>query len=446
MDITIPHNWTPRNYQLPAWNYFSDASVEGQRAVLLWHRRAGKDLFSINLACQKMIQRVGLYWHMLPTYKQGKKIVWQGFTRDGRKFLDHFPKELIKSVNNTEMRVEFKNGSIYQVVGTDDVDSLVGTNPIGIIFSEYSLHNPRAWDYVRPILAENGGWACFIYTARGRNHGHKLYQMSRKNHGWFGERLVAGNDGTKKPDGSPVISDKQIQDEREAGMSEAMIQQEFFNSFEAPFQGAYYGDQLTRLDKAKQITDIPYEPLLPVNTAWDIGLNDATAIWFYQKHRGEFRFINYWEDTGQSLHDIARLLKNEHPYSGFLYNRMHVPHDMAVREFTTGRTRMETARKLGLKLSLTPKHAVEEGIESVRNILPQCWFDKDKCEKGLDALKAYRKEYDDKTRHFKSKPLHDWASHGADAFRSFAYATRAPKEKRGYRQRNYLQNDDFKYI
>ena len=179
-ELVLPYSWEPRDYQLDVWNYM-EGLQENKRAVCVWHRRSGKDVTAINIVSVKSQERVGLYWHLLPTYKQGRAIVWNGFTRDGRAFLDHFHPDLIEAKNSTEMRITFKNGSQYQVVGTDDINSLVGTNPIGCIFSEYSLHDPGAWEYIRPILLENGGWALFIYTARGRNHGWTLLEMAKKN-------------------------------------------------------------------------------------------------------------------------------------------------------------------------------------------------------------------------------------------------------------------------
>jgi len=185
--IIVPRNWKPRLYQQPLWYYLENG---GKRAVAIWHRRAGKDTVSLNWTVVSLVQRPGLYWHMLPTYQQGRKIVWDGINKDGRKFLDYFPPELIDNVNNTEMKIEFKNGSIFQVVGTDNVDRLVGANPIGCVLSEYSLQDPRAWNYLRPILAENEGWALFIYTPRGRNHGHDLFAMAKKQPDWFSELLT----------------------------------------------------------------------------------------------------------------------------------------------------------------------------------------------------------------------------------------------------------------
>lgn len=431
--ITLPFDYEPRSYQLPVWRYM-EGHDEGKRAACEWHRRAGKDLFAINLICTKAMERVGTYWHMLPTYKQGRNIVWNGFTKEGRTFLSYIPDELIANKNSTEMRITFKNGSIYQVVGTDNVNSLVGTNPVGVVMSEYSLHDPSAWDYIRPILAENGGWALFIYTLRGKNHGYQIGQMAKANPKWFYEKLVAGDNGTKRPDGTPVISDAIIEDERKAGMPEELILQEFFCSADAPLVGAYYSQQMQWLDKqylkdvvgkdggkvSARFGNIPYDPHLPVDTAWDIGYDDSTTIWFSQTYGNEERFIDYYENSGESLAHYIKYL-NSLPYS---YGYHLAPHDIAVHEFTTGTTRIEAARALGLKFKTVPKHLVEDGIEAVRGFLPRCWFDAEKCARGIAALREYRKDFNDELKVFRSTPLHNWASHGADAFRIKAWGNK----------------------
>ena len=421
-NICLPYNYTPRNYQLPTWQFFMNG---GKRGVGVWHRRAGKDLFGINLCATKSVVRPGLYWHVLPTYKQGRQIVWEGYTRDGRRFLDAFPKDGIESINNTEMRIKLKWGSTYQVIGSDDPDRLVGTNPIGVVFSEYSLQDPRAWNLIRPILAENGGWAFFNYTARGKNHGYHLAMMAKDNPKWWCEILKAGSgpDATKKEDGSPVISDEIIEDDRLSGMDEATIQSEYYCSFDAPIVGSYYGEQLLLIEKRGQITNVPWEPRLPVYTAWDLGMGDATAIWFWQEYGFERRYIDYYENSGEGLAHYAKLLK-EKPYH---YAPAWGPHDAKVRELGTGVSRIETLAKMGIKMQTVPMHLVEDGIERVRNILPQCWFDKTNCADGLSALRSYRKEKDenrsDGVRDFyRNTPLHDWTSHGADSFRYSAMA------------------------
>jgi hypothetical protein len=438
-EIIIPYEWSPRNYQLNCWSYF-EPNIEGLRGCAVWHRRAGKDLLGINLVGMKHLQRVGTYWHLLPTYKQGRAIVWNGFTRTGRRFIDHFHPRLVTEKNKTEMSVSFRNGSRYQVVGTDDIDSLVGTNPVGCIFSEYSLQDPGAWNYLRPILAENGGWALFIFTARGKNHGYRMKEMAMKNRKWFCEVLVAGDNGTKKEDGTPVISDAAIQDERDAGMEEAMIQQEFFCSFEAPLVGAYFGSQMSRLDDQKRITKVPWDPALPVDTAWDLGMDDCTAIWFIQSYGHEVRIIDFYKNSGEGLGHYARVLNGQeegHEYMGdFLYGKHYAPHDITVREMGTGKSRLEVAKEMGIRFTVVKKHEVADGIEAVRMLLPMCWIDEDKCDHGVQALKSYRKEWNENNKTFNSSPVHDWASHPADALRSFAWGRKRGDRSGGGKMQN----------
>lgn len=436
-EITLPLDWLPRSYQLPAWKYFQ-GTQEGKRGVCVWHRRAGKDLFAINLIATKIPQRVGTYWHMLPTYKQGRSIVWNGHTREGRSFLSHFPERLITSQNQTEMRVTFYNGSIYQVVGTDNINSLVGTNPVGVVFSEYSLHDPKAWEYIRPILVENGGWALFIYTARGRNHGWVLQGMAKHNPKWFFSLLTAGSgpEATKRPDGTPVIGDEKIEEERVAGMPEEMIQQEFYNSFDAPLVGAYYSPQMMAADKAGRILEvIPVEPKLLVDTYWDLGVNDTTSIWFVQHYGLEERIVDYYEMSGEGLAHYAKLLRGQleghERMADYTYGIHHAPWDIKVKELGTGKSREETARSLGIRFKVVRKHSVEDGIEAVRNLLPLCWFARNLCQRGINALSSYRKEKDEKNDIFRDHPCHDWASNGADAFRYFAMGRKERSKTNG---------------
>lgn len=450
-EIALPYEWEPRNYQIPAWEYFANHPVRA-RGVCVWHRRAGKDLMAINLIACKAHERVGTYWHIFPTYKQAKNVIWNGMTKDGRKFTDHFPKGLIESTNATELKITFKNGSIYQLVGTDNIDSLVGTNPIGCVFSEYALQNPNAWNYLRPILSENDGWALFIYTARGKNHGFKLLEMAKREMGWFWEVLVAGSSdlGTKKPDGTPVITDEMIEEERRSGMPEEIIQQEYYNSFESPLDGAYYSAQMRQADKDGRIKTIPHEQRLLVDTYWDLGMRDSTAIWFVQRHGFEFRVIDYYETSGEPLTHYVKVLKGGVPglerFGDYVYGMHFAPHDIQVRELTSGKSRIETARAMGVKFRVVPQHPVEDGIDAVRSILGQCWFDENRCEHGLECLKSYRKERDEKNQVFRDHPLHDWSSHGADAFRMFAWSTKKVTADRRQRLPQNTCQDNFDYM
>lgn len=424
--IELPYDFIPRDYQMPLWKYLESG---GRKACVVWHRRAGKDLFAINrIACASQ-ERVGTYWHVLPTYNQGRKIVWDGSTKDGRKFLDHFPKDLIASKNNTDMRITFKNGSVYQVVGADDPDRLVGANPVGVVFSEYSLMDPKVYTLIQPILSENEGWCLFIFTPRGKNHGWKLMEVAKESPVWYGEVLGVDTTG--------AVPLERIDEDREAGMPEEMVKQEYYCSFEAPIVGAYYANQMMYIQEKGQITNVPWEPTLDVHTAWDLGVSDSTCIWFYQQVNKEIRIIDYYEASGEGLSHYIKMLGGK-PYS---YGDHFAPHDIAVRELGSGKSRLETARSLGIRFRVVQRHEVMDGIESVRNILPKCWFDKEATDRGLQCLRSYRKEWDEKNQTYAERPKHDWASHGADAFRYLAWGFRGAKKKRSDFQEKAL--DDY---
>lgn len=408
MVIEIPSNWTPRNYQMPLWS-----ALEGgcTRAVAVWHRRAGKDAVGVHWSTVAAMQRVGVYWHMLPTIAQGRKVVWDGITKDGRRVLDAWPDELVTKRRNDEMKLELVNGSIWQVVGSDNYDSLVGSNPVGVVFSEYSLADPAAWDFIRPILAENDGWAVFLYTPRGRNHGWTLYQNALKAEGWHASLLTVED--------TQAFPMHMVDAERQGGMSEEMIAQEFYCSFEAPLQGAYYADGMMKVEKDNRIASVAYDPAVKVETWWDLGIGDSTAIWFAQRVGKEVHLIDYYEASGEALHHYVKVCQDR----GYVYGDHVFPHDVKARELIAGKTREETLQTLGIRPVVVKDHRVDDRIEAVRNTLGRCWFDRDKCQRGIEALRQYRKELappktwqNQETPMFKDRPVHDWASHGADAF------------------------------
>src|ERR1044072_1249514 len=265
MEVTLPYKFTPRTYQLPLLEAFDSGLYN--RFLQLWHRRSGKDKEDINICAREMARIVGSYYYFFPTYTQGKKALWDGIGKDGTRYLDHFPTELLDGKpNDTEMKVRYRNGSIFQVIGTEDIDRVVGTNPRGCVFSEYSLQNPKAWEYMRPVLRENGGWATFNYTPRGKNHGPDLYEMALNNPKWYVSKLTV--DDTK------VLTPQDIQEERDAGMSEELIQQEFYCSFTAAIMGAYYWKEYDEAEKAGRFRNVPYESAALVHTVWDLGIRD----------------------------------------------------------------------------------------------------------------------------------------------------------------------------
>lgn len=355
-----------------------------------------------------MFERVGTYFYLFPTYSQAKKVLWDGRDKEGFPFMAHFPKEVVDKKNESELRLEAINGSALQLIGTDNIDSVLGTNPIGCVFSEYAMQDPKAWDYMRPILRENGGWAIFDYTPRGKNHGYQLYQMARANPDWYAEILSIKDTG--------VLTEEDMDRERREGMSEEMIQQEYYCSFEGVAFGAYYGKQLQLAEQEGRISKLQFESELGVETWWDLGIGDSTAIWFTQSTGREIRVIDYYEASGEGFPHYAKVLQGK-PY---VYSKHHAPHDIEVRELGSGRSRKETAFSLGIVFQVVPNLPIEDGIEAARSILARCWFDKEKCERGLNALSSYHKAYDDKLRDWKSHPQHDWSSHAADAFRYLA--------------------------
>lgn len=410
MEIVLPHNYKQRDYQVPLWSYLEGG---GKRAVAIWHRRAGKDITALNWTICSIAERPGLYWHLLPTYNQGRKIIWDGISKEGVPFLDAWPHDLIKSVNNTDMKLETVNRGLWQVVGTDFVDRLVGPNPIGCVFSEYSLQDPQAWDLIRPILAENKGWAIFIYTPRGKNHGYELYNLAMKlqqsGSGWFAQLLTVNDTG--------VLTQEDIDAERMAGMSEELVQQEFYCSFDAGMVGAYYTTQLAKARLEGRICRVPIMDTVPVDTYWDLGMDDSMTIWFGQDVGREIHLIDYLEGSGEGLPYYAKKLADK----GYLYGRHVGPHDIKVREIGTGKSRKETARSLGINFDVTKKpNNKEDAIDAVRSIFGQCVFDSERCARGIDSLENFRKEYDPKRKIFLSTPVHDWSSHGAAAFETLA--------------------------
>jgi hypothetical protein len=371
-----------------------------------------------------MLERVGTYWHLFPYQTQARKAIWNGIDSQGRKILDQvFPQEIRKRTSSQEMLIELVNGSTWQLAGSDNYDSLVGSNPVGVVFSEWSLCDPNAWAYIRPILAENDGWASFIYTPRGKNHGWSLYNMARKSDDWYCENLTVND--TKREDGSPVITHEIIDQERAEGMEEALIQQEFYGSFESQIAGAYYADQISAAKDQGRIGRLPVEPSLPVHTAWDLGIADAMSIWLFQSVAKEIRLVHYYEATGKGMEHYIQYLNQWANTNGVGLGIHLAPHDIEVRELTSGRSRKDVARQMGIAFRTVQRPRVKaEGIQAVRRMFPRFWIDEERAEQGYNCVASYRREWDEKAGRFRDNPVHDWASHGADALQTLALGWR----------------------
>lgn len=418
MDINITiklDQYIPRIFQK---NAFEAILKKGYKRVLLcWPRRAGKDVTAFNVCIRECLRKPMNIYYVFPTYSQAKKVIWDSITNEGLRFLDFIPREVIDRTNSQEMKIWFKNGSLLQLLGSDSYDtSLVGTNPQGIVFSEYALQDPRAYQFVRPILAANGGWAIFISTPRGKNHFWDLYQMAINSSDWFVSKLTVED--------TMHIPFEEIEKERLEGiMSEDLIQQELYTSFEMGVEGAYYSKIIDKLKLKGQIGVVPYEPGFSVHTSWDLGVRDSTAIIFYQTIGQTIRIIDCYENSKVGLDHYAKVLAQK----DYVYGKHFAPHDIAVTEFGSGISRIEKAKQLGIKfeirtenerkMSAVPNVPVEDGIECVRSNLPRMWIDETSCRPLIKALENYRQEYDVKRKVYKPHPLHDNNSHFADAMR-----------------------------
>jgi len=415
MEVEIPASgWRPREYQQAVWQYLKDG---GRRAVMFWHRRAGKDDVALHWAARAAHARVGSYWHMLPEAEQARKAIWRAVDPHlGKKRIElAFPLALRALTRSEEMCIEFRNGSLWQVVGSDNFNSLVGAPPVGVVFSEWPLADPQAWAFLSPILEENGGWAIFNGTPRGPNHAKRLFDFARNEPGWFCEKLTANETGIFSPEQLARIRHT-YEGTFGPDAGAALFEQEYECSFEAAVLGAYYGRLMADAERERRIAGVPCDPNALVWTAWDLGIADATAIWFAQVVGREVHLIDYYESSGVELAHYAALVRGKN----YLYGGHLVPHDAQARELGTGKTRIETLASLGLSTTLVPAHSVPDGINAVRSILPRAWFDATSCARGIEALKLYRANYDERNRTLRERPVHDWASHGADAFRCLA--------------------------
>lgn len=394
----------PRDYQLPICRALEQDNFK--KLFIILPRRAGKDICAFNLTFRSALKKVGVYFYIFPTYSQARKVIWDSITNTGEKFLDFIPKELISATNSTEMKITLTNGSLIQLVGSDNFDSLVGTNPQGCVFSEYALQDPRAYQFIRPILTANQGWAMFITTPRGKNHAYELYQIASHSPDWFCYKLTVED--------TQHISLADIEMERREGiLSDDMILQEYYCDFSLGVEGSYYAKYIDKMRLNGQITQVPWEPGFKVNTAWDIGVRDNTSIIFYQTIGMTVRIIDFYEKSKEGLEHYTKMLQSK-PYQ---YGVHIAPHDIAVKEFGSGQTRIEKARQLGVQFTLSNNVSVYDGIESVRSAFAKIWIDERNCSQLIKALENYRQEFDAKKRIYKPAPLHDQWSHASDAMR-----------------------------
>jgi hypothetical protein len=350
--------------------------------------------------------------YVAPLYTQAKDVAWTYV----KQFTAGLPGV---ETNESELRADLPNGGRVRLYGAENYDRLRGIYLDGVILDEYADMDPRVWpEVIRPALSDREGWATFIGTPKGENGFYDVMQRAKAEpEDWFSVTLRASETG--------IVAERELDDARKM-MTPEQFEQEYECSFEAAIVGAYYGRDMAQAEREKRVRSVPWEPSLPVYTAWDLGLDDATAIWFAQIVGSEIRLIDYYEVNNTPLTEIARVLRNDKPY---MYGEHYLPHDAEIRELMTAKSRKESLEALGIRpITIAARQNVEEGINAARQMLPKCLFDETKCALGIKGLKQYRREWDDKLKTFRLKPLHDWTSHGADAFRYLAMCLKPKSE------------------
>jgi hypothetical protein len=390
-------DYTPRQYFLPYHE-------RGKRwACIVAHRRAGKtvatvfDLLTCALGTRKTNAR---YAYIAPYYAQAKQVAWD--------YLKRFSEPVAARTLESELAVDLRNGARVRLFGADNPDALRGIYLDGVVLDEYGDQRPTVWgEIIRPLLADRKGWATFIGTPKGKNHFFDIREQARSSDDWLYLELKAST--------TNALAADELADARKT-MTNAQYQQEFECAFDVPALGAVYADEYQAAKDSGRFSRVPYDPALPVSTFWDIGIGDSTAIWFAQQLRGEVRLIDYYEANAQPLNHYVSVLAAR----GYVYADDWLPHDAQAKELTSGKSAQEVLSALGRKVRIAPKLGLEDGINAARMTWPRCYFDEQKCIRGLECLQNYRRELNTKLNEFKPTPVHDWASHGADAFRYLA--------------------------
>jgi len=372
--------------------------------IAVAHVRAGKTVACINdlvdaaLRCTLPNPR---FAYIAPFFSQAKDVAWMYL----KQYTANIPGV---QANESELRVDMPGGRRVRLYGADNYQRLSGIYLDGVVLDEFGDMDPRAWkEVIRARLSDRSGWALFIGTPKGVNHFADLWEAAQSDDEWFKLKLRASETGIL-----PAIELENAARQ----MTEEDYQAQYECSFEASVVGSYWGREMLAADKAGRITNVTYQPEIGVDTWWDLGVADATAIWFTQTVGREVHVIDYYENSGEGLPHYAKVLQDR----GYIYASHNAPHDIAVRELGTGKSRLETAASLGIKFVTVPNIGLADGIDAVRPFISRCWFDRAKTEQGRMALISYRKTWDEKRKTFSTAPFHDWSSHGASGFRYLA--------------------------
>jgi phage terminase large subunit len=392
---------------------FQDFHDREQRwAVVVAHRRCGKTVSCINDLIYRALtedKEHGQYAYVAPYYSQAKNIAWD--------YLQRYAKPVLARANQSELWVELVNGAKIKLYGADNPDALRGLYLDGVVLDEYADMRPRMWgEIIRPLLADRMGWAVFIGTPKGHNAFYDVYTNATKDQRWFAKTLRASQ--------TKLLPEAELID-AQASMSPDQYEQEFECSFEAAILGAFYGKEMRVLTDAGRITTVEADPLFPVNTAWDLGYSDDTALWFYQVIYGEIRILDYHSSNGHQVSYYTDLLESKRQENKWKYGKHYLPHDARAKTLASGGKSIieQIASKIPVEsLKIVPSLSLQDGIQATRLALMRSWFDGVKCQDGIECLRQYQREYDEDKKVFRDKPKHDWTSHGADAFRMLAIA------------------------
>ncbi len=371
-------------------------------ASLVCHRRMGKTVACVGDLVAKALhtkKKNARFAYIAPFYRQAKDVAWQ--------YLKEMTENVAVKVRESDLRIELPNGAWITLYGADNPDALRGLYFDGIILDEFGDCRPALWaEVVLPTLLDRKGWAVFIGTPKGKNHFYQMNKRAMEEDNWYQMTCKASESGLLDPDDLKEIRGQ---------MSPEQYDQEMECSFEAAVQGTYYADLINHLEKEGRIADdvARWDPTLPVQVASDLGFTDSTAMWFWQDTATGPKVINYHEADGKALPYYVDMLNDK----GYDYETVWLPHDAKATSYQTGRSTLEQFLDAGFPAKIVPKLAVQHGIEAVRKVLPLCEINSTMCYDGVEALRAYRRRYDEINKSFSKAPLHDWASNGSDAFR-----------------------------
>lgn len=430
--VRLPHLYKARDYQEEFWEaWFSD---NYDIFVLNWHRRAGKDLTCWNAAIDYTADSPMTCKYAFPTNDMARANLWEAYTNDGLRFTDFVPEGLrVKQhkaddgLNDSLKRIELLTGGSIRVISAHNPNRMRGGNDKLFVLSEFQVMDPSVIDIIEPILEANHGRLLINLTSNGDSAAKGMLEDWKKDNRVFVSVLTVDDTPVFTPEQMIKIRRRTIERFISRGQSEeegnAFVDQEYYCNWDSPVIGSYFGAAMRKAGEDGRITNVPYETQLAVNTYWDLGIDDSMSIWFIQMVNREIRAIDYLESSGEGLpYYIAEMSRK-----GYNFGKHYAPHDIAVRELTTGVSRLDTAKGLGIKFEMVKRPAKkEDGIDAIRNVLSRCWFDQTKCKRGIDALKGYRKEWNEKQMVYKEQPVHDWTSHGTDAFQTFALSNPQP--------------------